>query len=104
MAGANRVIYLHEEIVVTNADIAGSRVVPGGTASTFNITVEFTTTGAEKMRKATTDHLGKPVAMLIDGEVVMAPTLRSPITTSAVISGDFTKAEADRIVNGIGVR
>jgi preprotein translocase subunit SecD len=33
--------------------------------------------------------------------VVTAPVLRSPIGTSAVISGDYTKVEAERIVNGI---
>ena len=44
------------------------------------------------------------MAILIDGEVVMAPTVRVPIGASAVISGDFSKAEAERIINGIGVR
>jgi hypothetical protein len=36
-----------------------------------------------------------------DGQVVMAPTLRSPIGSSAVITGKFTKAEAERIANGL---
>ena len=56
------------------------------------------------MRRATANHLGKPLAVLIDGEVVMAPTLRSPVSDSALISGDFSQAEAERIVNGIGGR
>ncbi len=30
--------------------------------------------------------------------------LRGPISTSAVISGDFTQAEAERIANGISIR
>lgn len=34
----------------------------------------------------------------------MAPVLRSPIGTSARITGDYTKADAERIVNGIGIR
>ena len=50
---------------------------------------------------ATGGHVGRPLAVLIDGEVVMAPVLRSPITTSAVTSGDFTQPEAERIVAGI---
>ena len=57
------------------------------------------------MRRATTNHLGKPVAILIDGEVVMAPVLRAPIKAEAVmISGDYAKADAQRIVEGIGTR
>jgi hypothetical protein len=104
VAGSDRVIYLHDEVVVTNDDIARSAVAPGGTPSTFNIGIRFNEAGAEKMRRATANHLGKPLAVLIDGEVVMAPTLRSPVGDSALISGDFSQAEAERIVNGIGGR
>lgn len=104
VAGSDRVIYLHDEVVVTNDDIARSAVAPGGTPSTFNIGIRFNEAGAEKMRRATANHLGKPLAVLIDGEVVMAPTLRSPISDSALINGDYSQAEAERIVNGIGGR
>jgi hypothetical protein len=104
VAGSDRVIFLHDEVVVTNDDIARSAVAPGGTPSTFNIGIRFNEAGAEKMRRATANHLGKPLAVLIDGEVVMAPTLRSPVSDSALISGDFSQAEAERIVNGIGGR
>ena len=96
-------IYLHQEIVVTNSDIARSRVVPGDGPSRFGVGVEFNAAGTQKMRQATANHGGRPVAILIDGDVVMAPVLKSPISTSAVISGDFTEAEAQRIVNGIGI-
>ena len=41
---------------------------------------EFTAEGARKMREATASHVGRPMAILIDGEVVMAPTLRDPIS------------------------
>ena len=104
IAGSTRVVYLHPEIIVTNDDIAQSRVVPGDGSSRFGVAVEFNAAGAEKMRQATASHVGRPAAILIDGEVVTAPVLRSPISTSAVISGDYTEAEAERIVNGIGVR
>ena len=101
---ADRLIYLHEEVVVSNEDVAGSRVVPGDGPSRFNIAVELNAAGAKKIRQATADHVGRPVAILIDGELVMAPVLRAPIGTEGLISGDFSRAEAERIVNGIGVR
>ena len=104
IAGADQVVYLHEEIIVTNDDIAQSAVVQGDGPSHFGVGVEFNAGGAEKMRQATASHIGGPVAILMDGDVVAAPVLRGPISTSAVISGDFTKAEAERIVNGIGIR
>ena len=104
IAGSNRMVYLHREIIVTNDDIAQSRVVQGGGPSRFGVGVEFNAAGAQKMRQATAGHIGRHDAILIDGDGVTAPVLRSPIRTSAVISGDYTHAEAERIVNGIGLR
>ena len=104
IAGSDLVVYLHQEIIVTNDEIAQSSVVQGAGPSRFGINVQFNTAGTQKMRQATASHVGRPVAILIDGEVVAAPVLRSPISTSAVISGNYTKAEAETIVNGIGIR
>jgi hypothetical protein len=41
---------------------------------------------------------------MIDGDVVIAAVLRAPISESAVISGGFTPADAERIADGIDVR
>jgi hypothetical protein len=101
VAKSSRVVYLHREVIVTNADIARSTVVPGATPSQFWIDVRLTAAGAQKMRQATTNHIGKPVAIIIDGDVVSAPTVKSPIGGSAVISGDYTRADADRIAQGM---
>ena len=104
IAGSDRVVYVHQEIVISNEDIAQSRVIQGDRPASYHIAMGFNATGAQKMRQATVSHIGRPVAILIDGDVVMAPVLRAPISTSAVISGDYTQAEAERIVNGIGIR
>jgi hypothetical protein len=101
--GAGRNIYLHPELIVTNDDIAQSWITEDG-PDRFGVSVQFLQAGAQRMRQATTAHFGRPVAILIDGEVVAAPMVRSAIGDSAVISGDFTRTEAERIANGIGVR
>ena len=97
-------IYLHADVVVGNGDISQSRVVPGDGPAQFWVGVDFSPAGAEKMRRATADHVGRPIAILGDGVVVTAPMLRSPVGGSAVISGDFTRAEAELIANGINLR
>lgn len=104
MEGSDRIVYLHDEILVSNDDIVQSSVIQGDAPSRFGVAVQFNTAGARKMRQATANHIGRPVAILIDGDVVAAPVVRTAISTSAVISGDFTQAEAERIVNGIGIR
>jgi len=101
VGSSNRTVYVHPEVVVTNDDIERSSVIAGDTPSHFWIDVRLNAAGAEKMRRATAGHLGKPVAILIDGEVVALPTLKSPIGAAAVISGDFTQANAQRIAGGM---
>lgn len=103
LADSGRVIYLHPEIVASNDDIAQAWVVQDG-PDRFGVSVRFLPTGAERMKQATTRHLGRPMAVLIDDAVVMAPVLRSPIADSAVISGHFTQAQAERIADGIARR
>ena len=97
---SGRTIYLHPEMVVTNDDIAQSWVVQDG-PDRFGISVELLEAGAQRMRQASAAHLGRPVAILIDGEVVAAPVVRAVISNSAMISGEFTRAEAERIADGI---
>jgi hypothetical protein len=101
VANSPRTVYLHPEVVVTNDDIAQSSVIPGNQPSQFWIDVRLKAAGASRMRDATRNHLGKPVAILIDGDVVTAPTLKSPIGDAAVISGDYTQSDAQRIANGV---
>ena len=99
-----RTIYLHREAVVTNDDIAAARVVPGNAPGKSDVAVTFTPAGAKRMREATANHLGRPMALLIDGAVVMAPTVRAVVSTEALLTGNYTKAEADRIATGMLLR
>lgn len=95
--------YLHSEVIVDNGDIGTARTIPGRNPSQYAVELKFYGSGTEKMRKASGNHIGKPVAIIIDGRVVVAPVVRSPIGDSALVTGHFTKAEAERIVHGIGL-
>jgi preprotein translocase subunit SecD len=103
VAHTGRLIYSHPEIVLNNDDIAQSWVSQDG-PDRFSVSVQFLQSAAQRMRQATTAHLGRPMAILLDGKVVMTPVVRSPITDSAMITGNFTRAEAERIADGIGKR
>ena len=43
------------------------------------------------MRQATAAHIGRPMAILIDGEVVTTPTVRGAVSDSAWINGDYMR-------------
>lgn len=97
--GSGRTIYLDQDVVLTNEDIAETRVVT--LSSGFGVEVDFTEAGASKMRSATTENIGRLLAIVVDGDVLAAPTVRSPIDRIGVISGDFTREEAERLAEGI---
>src|SRR4051812_43759941 len=103
IVGSDGVVYLHAETIVTNDDIFRSTVVPNGNGPGFGVAVTFNAAGAGKMERATASHLNAPLALLVDGEVIAAPTLRSPISTSAIVSGNYTQPEAERIAEGMRV-
>ena len=101
VSGSSAKVYLHGEIVITNADVVEARVVPGNSASDFSITVAFSREGAARIAQATASHVNKPLAILINGQVVTAPTLRGQVSNSAVIAGEFTSSEAAAIAAGL---
>jgi SecD/SecF fusion protein len=76
-------------------------MLPGREGLRFVVGVHFTPEGARKMNAATQNHIDRPIAILVDGEVVMAPTVRSTIGDSAEINGNYTREQAERIVNGL---
>ena len=78
-------VYLHDEVVVTNSDIAQAEVIPWPEKSDFLVSVTFTSDGARKMHAATERNIGKRMAILIDGIVVCAPVVNSVLSESAVI-------------------
>ena len=60
-------------------------------------TVSFTLDrlGAQKFGRATTDNVGKRLAIILDGKVISAPSINEPITSgNGVISGSFSFQEA----------
>jgi preprotein translocase subunit SecD len=99
--GTDRKIYVHPEAVIVNSDIARAQVAQGEGTSNFGVDLTFTAEGAAKMFRATQNHIGRPVAILVDGDVVVAPVVRAPISTSASINGSYSRADAERIVAGI---
>ena len=102
-------VYLFKEVLITNKDLIEVRVIGEGGffaaeargPSYFEIHVVFTGEGARKMARASEMHIGKPIAILVDGKVLSAPIVRSVIGDRAAISGSFTKEVAESLANRI---
>lgn len=99
--GTKTKIYLHKEIALTSKDVAAAQ--PAKDANN-KPTIEITMTdqGAAKLAKLSAAHLGKPLAMMVDGKVLFAPIVRSKIADGKVmVTGNFSKEEAVRIAKVI---
>jgi len=60
------------------------------------VTFRFNSTGARRFGSVTSDNVGRPFAIVLDGEVISAPVIREPILGgSGQISGGFTVQEAN---------
>lgn len=96
-----RLVYLHDDVILTNADIAGARVVAGASSDQFGVAVRLSEPGSARMREATRRHIGRPIALMFDGLVSAAPTVRSEIGELGVLTGNYSQSEAERIVRGL---
>ena len=83
-------IVLKRSVVVggENLDSAkGSYDEQGRPAVSFS----FKSMGAKKFARATRENVGRRLAILLDGNVISAPTINSPITGGqGIITGNFT--------------
>lgn len=62
------------------------------------VTISFDAQGGAKFAKLTTENVGKPFAIILDGEVLSAPNINEPIIGgSAQISGSFTPESANSL-------
>ena len=94
VSGSDRRVYLHAETLATAADVTGARAMETG-GSQFAVGVTFSDAASARMMRGTEAHLGRPVAIMLDGNVIAAPTVRAPISDSAVISGITASAALD---------
>ncbi len=72
-----------------------------GDSSHWEIAIELTEDGAKKLTKVSQENRGKALAIVADGVVLMAPTIRSEMGDQITVSGNFTEAEAMRVADGI---
>ena len=93
-------IYLHESSVITNADVIEAHVENDANGRP-SVAIRVTPDAAVRLENATREHIGKPIAILVNGIVVSAPRLAGVLRQEAAIFGTFTQAEAEKIAAGL---
>ncbi|MEM8770560.1 MAG: protein translocase subunit SecD [Pseudomonadota bacterium] len=87
-------------VLMEDAEVTGDMVQTASASQNpdgfgFQINFEFDNRGARRFGDYTRNNIGSVFAIVLDGEIISAPTIQSAITTgSGRITGDFSPAEA----------
>lgn len=90
-------IYVDKQVIIDDGDIESIKVVTENRSKA--ISVKLTSPAGKKLGKESADHLGKPVAIMIEGEVVTAPVVQSKIGRDLMITGDFSDAQIKQMLD-----
>ncbi len=87
------------DVVVTGGAITNANVQINDQATNptdrYQVGIEFDSNGTQQFADATQRNIGKPIYILLDGEIISAPNVNTAITDGrAVITGDFTSGGA----------
>ena len=86
------------QVIVNESRMRDFKVIdePSGAAITFR----FEPTAVKNLLSATSEAVGRKLAILVDDRIVVDPVIRAPIASvQGEISGGFTKASAEQLID-----
>lgn len=84
---------------LTGADLQTASVVFDSQSGKPSISLKFTKEGGDKFSEITSKNIGKPLPIVLDNEIISAPTVQARIDGGdAQITGNFTIDEAKNLV------
>jgi protein-export membrane protein SecD len=96
MTGADApAVVVHRHVILTGANLTDAQMEfdPAGHPA---VSFRFDAAGTRRFAEITTENVGKRFAVALDGSVITAPTIESPITSGqGQITGSFTPKDAD---------
>ena len=95
-------IYVSPHALLTNTDIAAATAEFDSQTGVPIVRLVFTEEGGRKLEEVTTARVGRMIAIVVEGRLMSAPRIMEPISAGeAVITGNFTSSEAERLAAGI---
>ena len=91
--GQERRVVVRKRVVVSGENLVDAQ--PSFQQGEPVVSFRFNSLGGKRFGEATSQNVGKHLAIVLDGQVISAPQIREPILGgSGVITGAFTVAEA----------
>ena len=93
-----------EESGLTGRDVAKAQLTFQQNTQAPLVLLSFNDKGKDLFGQITTENVGKPIAIFLDGELISSPIVNEPIKDgSAQISGSFTILEAKELVKNLNL-
>lgn len=87
---------IEDEPLLTGSDLANAQQSFSAQTNRPVVTFRLNSRGAVRFGDVTSNNVGRPFAIVLDGNIISAPTINEPITGgSGEISGNFTVSSAD---------
>jgi preprotein translocase subunit SecD len=87
---------VERRIIVEGGDLVDAQPAFDSRTNEPIVNFRFNIRGAQRFGQATTENVGRPLAIVLDNEVISAPVIQTPITGgSGQISGRFTVQQAN---------
>lgn len=100
-AGGGEVCYVSPEVLLDQRSIAAA-TARAGERGYWIVDVTMTGAGAKLLAAVTAEHIGRRLGIVVNGRLLNAPVIRSPITGGrACIAGSFPPEEARRLAAAI---
>jgi protein-export membrane protein SecD len=91
-------IQVQKRIMVDGEDLVDAQQSFDQQTGEPDVTFRFNLRGGQKFGQVTAENVGRPFAIVLDGKVISAPVIRSPITGgTGQITGNFTLDEASSL-------
>ncbi len=85
------VIAVRRAAIITGQDLTSANVQNDPQTNAPVVGFQFNTEGGKRFARTTQENVGKPFAIILDGNVISAPNIETPILGgSGVIQGGFT--------------
>ncbi len=80
---------------VMTGDILQNAIASQDEFNQWQIQFNLTGDGSSQFYEYTRNHIGQPLVIVLDGRVLSAPVINAAISDSGVITGQFSREEAD---------
>jgi preprotein translocase subunit SecD len=86
--------------VMTTSDVYSATAVLMN--DQWAVSINFTDSGANTLQAFTRNHIGKALAIVVDGKILSMPVIQSELSEGATITGNFTDQSAHQLAIQIG--